>query len=127
TELARDVARHHLRRVEPARIDVVQRDLRVAQRRQREDVREQVLREDDAARADEGDPRHPLFAPSASPPMKYRCSARNSAIVGSATITAAAEMRLRSVKNVPWRFVSDDVMGRLSPELIKTTAQRKSL
>ncbi len=48
-------------------------------------------------------------------------------IVGSATSIDAAAIRLLSVKNCPERFANDDVIGRLSPELISTIAQRKSL
>src|SRR5205823_7215964 len=91
------------------------------------DVPEQVLGEDDAAGADERELGHPLFAPSVRPLMNCRCKATKTTIVGSATRTAAAEIRLLSVKYVPWRFCSDEVIGRLSPELINTIARRESL
>ena len=45
----------------------------VPQLGEREDVAEQVPCEDDAARADERDLRHPLLAPSVRPPMNWRC------------------------------------------------------
>jgi hypothetical protein len=73
---ARDVARHRRRRLEAVGVDVVQRDLDAVELGVREDVAEQVLREDDAPGADECDLRraHPLFAPSVSPLMNCRCS-----------------------------------------------------
>ena len=48
-------------------------------------------------------------------------------MVGIATSTEAAAIRLLSVKYWPERLVRDEVIGRLSPELISTTAQKKSL
>ena len=84
--LAGDVARHRLGGLEPVGVDVVQRDLDVAQRGQREDVAEQVLREDDAAGADERDPRHPLFAPSVSPLTKCFWSTTKTSSVGIAVM-----------------------------------------
>ena len=56
--------RHPLRGPQPVRVDVVEHQLRVAQRRERQDVAQQVARELDAARADEDDPGHD----DASPP-----------------------------------------------------------
>src|SRR2546430_16336612 len=50
-----DVTRHRLGGREPVRVDVVQRDLDVVELGEEEDVAEQVLREDDAAGADERD------------------------------------------------------------------------
>ena len=77
----------------------------LAQGREVEDVPEQVLREDDAAGADEGDPRHPLFAPSVSPLTKCFWRTTNTRSVGSAVISAPAASRLLSVKNSPWRLL----------------------
>ena len=53
--LARDVACHRFGSGEPVGVDVVERDLDAVQLGKLEDVAEQVLREDDAARADERD------------------------------------------------------------------------
>ena len=39
----------------------------------------------------------------------------------------AAASRFWSVKNAPWRLFSADVIGRLSPVFIRTSAQKKSL
>ena len=40
---------------------------------------------------------------------------------------APAAIRLLSVKNWPCRLLSADVIGRLSPVVIRTRAQKKSL
>ena len=97
--LAGHVMRHRLGGVEPVGVDVVERDLDLAQRREREDVPEQVLREDNTARADERDPRHPLCAPRVSPLTNCFWSRTNTTSVGIAVSSAPAASRLLSVKN----------------------------
>ena len=57
-ELLGGPARHRLGGLEPLGVDVVQRDLDVAELVKREQVAEQVARELDAAGADEGDAGH---------------------------------------------------------------------
>ena len=101
----RDVGGHRLCGGEPVRVDVVQRDLDAAQLRALEDVAEQVLREDDAPGADEGDARgaHSLLAPRVRPLMNCRCSRAKMTIVGITTRIEAAAIRLLFVKNCPWR------------------------
>jgi hypothetical protein len=47
--------------------------------------------------------------------------------VGRATSREPAATRLLSVKNWPCRLLSDEVIGRLSPVTISTSAQKKSL
>jgi hypothetical protein len=66
-----DVPCHRLRGREPVGVDVVEGDLDVPELREREDVPQQVLREDDAARADERDPGndYSFVDPSVRPPM----------------------------------------------------------
>ena len=53
-----DLARHALGDAQALGVDVHQRDVRVLQRREAQQVAEQVLREHDAAGADEGDLGH---------------------------------------------------------------------
>ncbi len=91
--------RHRLGGVEPVRVDVVERDLDLAQRRERQNVPEQVLREDNTARADERDSRHPFCAPSVSPLTNCFWSNTNTTSVGIAVNSAPAASRLLSVKN----------------------------
>ena len=91
--------RHRIGGVEPVRVDVVERDLDLVQRRHREDVPEQVLREHNTARADERDPRHPLFAPRVRPLTNCFWSRTNTTSVGTAVNSAPAASRLLSVKN----------------------------
>ena len=69
--------RHPLRGAQPLRVDVVEHELRVAQRREGQDVAEQVARELDAAGADEHDPGHGVVSSPAprmclSPWLWYR-------------------------------------------------------
>ena len=94
--LAGDARRHRLGGREPIRVDVVERDLGLAELGVLEDVPEQVLREDDAAGADERDPpaAHSLVDPSVRPLMNCLCNSANTRIDGIATSTAAAAMRL---------------------------------
>src|SRR5207248_3378931 len=73
--LARRRGGHRLRGAQPVLVDVVQRDLEAVQLGEGEEVAEQVAREDDAARADEGNARHPFLAPSVRPLTNWRCSA----------------------------------------------------
>src|SRR4029453_11333690 len=127
TVFRRRQPRDRLRRLEPVRVDVVQRDLDVLQFREPEEVRKQLARELDAACADEGDPGHPFFAPSVRPLTNCFCRSTKTSTVGRAMRTEAAEIRFVSVKKVPCRLVIEEVIGRLSPVLMSTCAQRKSL
>ena len=63
---------HPLRGREPVRVDVVEHDLGVAQRRERQDVAEQVAGELDAAGADEHDPGHRTASSLAPAPRMWR-------------------------------------------------------
>src|SRR5262249_42722708 len=108
--------RHHVLSDEPDRAKTDRRGGRPA--RPARQIRGRITRGLDA---------YDWCAPAVSPLMHRRRSRPESTIVGSAARIDAAEIRLLSVKYCPCRFRSDDVTGRLSPELIRTTAHRKSL
>jgi hypothetical protein len=83
TQRAGRPAGHPLRRREPVGVDIVERDLGVAERRGGQDVAEQVPGELDAAGADEDDPGH---GSSASPPPMRRPDIRTSGCQGNRSL-----------------------------------------